>query len=88
MKRMMGCGEDLTSLMSPLRRFSNSPLTPCSGLKECEVEAVHLHILERRRNVSLAHAQREAFDDRGFADACFASHDGLFWRRRMRMSMT
>ena len=28
MNRMMGVGEDLTSSISPFRRFSNSPLTP------------------------------------------------------------
>ena len=28
MKRMMGFGDDFTSSISPLRRFSNSPLTP------------------------------------------------------------
>ena len=28
MNRMIGCGDDFTSLISPLSRFSNSPLTP------------------------------------------------------------
>ncbi len=73
----MGCGEDLTSFDESLEAVFEFALNACSSLQQCEVEAVHLDVAQRGGHVTLAHAQREAFDDGGFPYTCLAGQDGV-----------
>ena len=69
MNRMIGLGEALTSSITCLSRFSNSPFTPAPGLEQAEVERAQRDVLERRGDVARRDPQGEALDDGRLADA-------------------
>ena len=48
-----------------------------AGLKEREIERFDRDVSQRRRDLATRHAQREPFDDRGFADACLSNQNRI-----------
>ena len=75
MNRMIGCGDALTSAMTDLSRFSNSPLTPAPACSRPRSSVRTTTFFERRRHVAGDDAQGEAFDDGRLADARLAGQD-------------
>jgi hypothetical protein len=69
MNRIMGTGEALTSLMTPFRRFSNSPFTPAPGLEQTQIQGMQGHVLQNGRHIPFGNAQGKALDHCGFSDA-------------------
>ena len=75
MNRMIGCGDALTSAMTDLSRFSNSPLTPAPACSRPRSSVRTATFLQRRRHVAGHDAQGEALDHGRLADAGLAGQD-------------
>src|ERR1022692_2687560 len=88
MNRMMGVGDDLTSSIKPLRRFSNSPLIPAPACNRAK-SRVRMVTLRRGGGTSPS-ATRIAKPSTTAVLPTPASpvRIGLFCRRRIRMSTT
>src|ERR1019366_9069577 len=69
----IGGGLDLfDQALEPVFEFA---LDARAGLQEGEVKAVDADVLERRGDIALGNAQREAFHDRSFSGTGFARYD-------------
>ena len=72
MNRMMPPSDDVTSCSTALSRSSNSPRYFAPAIKRAHVERQELLVLQALGHVAVDDALREAFDDRGLADAGLA----------------
>ena len=72
---MMGVGEPLTSSITPLRRFSNSPFIPAPACNKPEIQRANTDVLDRVGYIAFGDPNRKPFDDRGLTDAGFACQD-------------
>ena len=75
MNRMIGVGDDFTSSITVLRRFSNSPFTPAPACSRPRSSVRKVDVLQRLGHVAGGDPQGEAFDDGRFADARLAGED-------------
>ena len=75
MKRMIGCGEALTSSITDFSRFSNSPLIPAPACNRPRSSVRMETFLSGGRHVAGGDAQGKPFDDGGLADARLAGQD-------------
>ena len=72
MNRMISPAACFTSSSTPLRRSSNSPRYFAPATMRAQVERQQALVLDAVGNVAVGDAQREAFGDRGLADAGLA----------------
>ena len=72
MNRMMPPSAEVTSCSTAFSRSSNSPRYFAPAISDAHVERQQLLVLEAFRHVAVEDAQRQAFDDRGLADAGLA----------------
>ncbi len=67
----------VTSLMTALSRSSNSPRIFRAGDQRAHVQGDDALVLQDGGDVAVEHADGQAFDDGGFADAGLADEDGI-----------
>ena len=75
MNRMIGLGDSLTSSMTDLRRFSNSPFTPAPAWSKPRSRTPQGDILQTSGYVSLHDTLGKTFDDGGLSDAGLAGEN-------------
>ncbi len=70
-------GRGLHFVNDVLQALLELPLHAGAGLQQAQVERQDTHLADHVRDVGLRHAQRETFDERGFAHARFADENRI-----------
>ena len=88
MNRMMGVGDDFTSSMSPFSRFSNSPLMPAPACNSARSRVRTVTFFRAGGTSPCAMRSAKPSTTAVFPTPASPVSMGLFWRRRIRMSIT
>jgi hypothetical protein len=88
MKRMIGVGEALTSSMTCFSRFSNSPLIPAPAWRRPRSSVLTATFFSGPGTSPWAIRCAKPSTTAVFPTPASPVRIGLFWRRRVRMSMT
>ena len=85
--KMIGLGDDFTSSINPFRRFSNSPFTPAPACSSARSKECRFTFFRGGGTSPLAKRRAKPSTTAVLPTPASPVRMGLFWRRRIRMSM-